>query len=333
MPAFLVTLTIVNTTYWYLGCLFWLLVSGTLNSLSSPASLINVTCGIFAAAHVFAYVRVAQVREDKYLHSNIIGVDIDGVLNKQPAQFCCFLERNTQKKIGLQQITTIPVHDCVGLDISRADESAVFDDPQYWIDMPAADDAADVLARLRNSTKLKVHMFTYRPWPVTVGLSEHEARQVRLRWAQRSDAFDAKLVTGKPLVDRIGYSLSGFWRMRWPYRARRLGDWLAPGSPIDIITRGWLDKYGFKYDALMIEKGSEDVADPAMEVHNRFYACRTHSIRYFVEDDLVKAKKLAYICDVVFLIDQPYNRCGDLPKNIVRVSGWEEILRSIRALT
>jgi uncharacterized HAD superfamily protein len=90
--------------------------------------------------------------------------------------------------------------------------------------------------------------------------------------------------------------------------------------------------HGLKYHALMIEKGCEDVGDPAMQVYNRFYACRTHPKKYFVEDDLVKAKKLANICDVVFLMDQPYNQpqAEELPKNIVRVSDWKEILIPMR---
>jgi len=58
----------------------------------------------------------------------------------------------------------------------------------------------------------------------------------------------------------------------------------------------------------MIEQGHEDVADPQGRFRNRFYVARKKGIRFFVEDDLEKAIKLAYICDVVFLLDHPYNR-------------------------
>ncbi len=45
-----------------------------------------------------------------------------------------------------------------------------------------------------------------------------------------------------------------------------------------------------------------------------------------------KAIKLAYICDVVFLLKHRYNMKMKLPNNVVPVSSWEEIYRLIRAL-
>jgi uncharacterized HAD superfamily protein len=330
MPPFVVTLTVVNTIYFFLGITFWQLGSGIRDPLMIFSSGAVVAAGVFAALHVLAYVRLAQLREDKYLHSNIMGVDIDGVLNRQPVQFCDFLERNTTKKIQVKQIVTIPVHDCAGLGVSDADEKAVFNDPTYWIEMPVADDAAQVLSRLRNSMKLKIHIFTHRPWPIPVALSEDKVRPLHAEWAKQFDAFYTKFIEARAPLQRIGFSISSSWRVWWPYRSHRVLGFLTRETDIDRITKVWLDEHGFKYDALMIEKGSEEVADPAMEIHNRFYAARTYSIRYFVEDDLVKAKKLAYICDIVFLINQPYNQARDLPRNMIRVEGWKEILKHMR---
>ncbi len=333
MPPFVVTMTIVNVIYLYGGLVSWQLAAGTLEPLLSATSVVNLVPGIFAALNVFAYIRLAQLREDKYLHSNIFGVDIDGVLNRQPIQFCDFLERNAHKRIELQAITTIPVHDIPKLGITREDERAVFNDPSYWIDMPADQDAAEVLGRLQNSMKLRVHIFTHRPWPLTGHLSDDAASQMRSEWSARSSAFGAELSRSKSIWTRARFWFTSLWRSWWPYRARRIRDWFTRETPIDSITKVWLSKHGFKYDALLIEKGSEEVADPSMEIHNRFYASRTHLIRYFVEDDLVKAEKLAHVCDVVFLINQPYNQSTGLPKNVVRVAGWKEILVHMRQLT
>lgn len=104
-------------------------------------------------------------------------------------------------------------------------------------------------------------------------------------------------------------------------------------KPIDIITKCWLHHNGIEYDKLTIEKGSEDISDPRGQFRNRFYISRKKKIRFFVEDDDEKANKLAYICDVVFLIEHPYNKDKKLPKNVLRVESWNDIYRWIRKLS
>ena len=49
-----------------------------------------------------------------------------------------------------------------------------------------------------------------------------------------------------------------------------------------------------------------------------------------MEDDPEKAIKLAYICDVVFLIDQPYNKNESFPNNVVRVNSWDDLYHKIK---
>lgn len=55
-------------------------------------------------------------------------------------------------------------------------------------------------------------------------------------------------------------------------------------------------------------------------------------ISFFVEDETEKAKKLAQICDIVFLIDQPYNQ-EELPENIIRVTSWERLYQELGKFT
>jgi uncharacterized HAD superfamily protein len=117
-----------------------------------------------------------------------------------------------------------------------------------------------------------------------------------------------------------------------PYRILRLTTVFQKQDWVDRITKAWLNEHGFQYDKIMIEKGSEDAADPSSHIINRFYACRMKKVKYFVEDDLVKAKKLAFICDVVFLFDHPYNQADQLPANVIRVQSWDEILRYMREI-
>jgi len=83
---------------------------------------------------------------------------------------------------------------------------------------------------------------------------------------------------------------------------------------------------------LTIERGREDVTDPQGHTKNRFYISRKKKIRFFVEDDPEKASKLGYLCDIVFLLDQPYNKDVDysFPNNVIRVKTWDEIYRQVR---
>ena len=76
--------------------------------------------------HFFIYLWYAEHREDSYLKSHIIGIDIDGVLNDHRQHFCVLLEKNTGKKIDKEKIITIPVHECPGLGVTREDEQKVF---------------------------------------------------------------------------------------------------------------------------------------------------------------------------------------------------------------
>lgn len=330
---------LLNSVYFFSGCTA--AIFGGSRS-SSTISLAAVSTVIFFAIHLLSYLRIASRREDAYLRSNIIGVDIDGVLNLHKRQFCDKLRtatENAEEPINIQpkQITAIPVHDCPGLGITRDHEKTVFNGPDYWTEMEPMPNSAEVLKELRNSMRLKVHIFTHRPWPDTDHLKPKDRKAVRDAWADTASTYCRTVRHLQPWwyspvawVKAIGRVL--------PYRSHSLRTLIQPRGYIGRITGGWLEKNGFEYDRLMIERGSEQVADSSSHIINRFYACRVKSIRYFVEDDLIKAKKLAFICDVVFLVDQPYNQREDyiqgedLPANIIRVKSWEEILHHMREI-
>jgi len=272
----------------------------------SELTLISILTVILSTGvHVLAYYSYARYREHRYLRSRIIGVDIDGVLNEHRQQFCDLLKKHTGKEIDPRWITTIPVHDCEGLDVTRDDEIKVFNDPEYWTKMPVATGAPDNLRRIRKAFNMKIYVFTHRPWPMTEGMNEVEKEELDIAWRQALSSFHEAAALPSLLSDFI--------------------------SPIKGITKLWLRKHRFEYDWLMVEKGSDEVSDPHAHINNRFYKSREMRIKLFVEDDARKATKLAYICDVVFLLDQPYNQ-GVLPGNVIRVKSWDEIYRAVRAL-
>lgn len=317
---------LLNSLYCYFACAAWAHILAKPQPFMDP--IVMVFTSVFFTAHIGLYLYLAQYREFGYLRANSFGVDIDGVLNQQREQFCRFLEANAGKKMDPDAISSIPVHDCPGLGITREDERTVFNDPVYWIGMPPMNEAADNLRRLRNSQKLKIHIFTHRPWPIATGLSEKTSHK---KWTDESKAYAIRIHQGWSLWKRL-FSWARSIRRELPYRILRVRNLIRREAPIDLITKVWLEEHGFEYDGIMIEKGSEDVADPGGHIHNRFYACRMVPIRYFVEDDLIKAKKLAYICDAVFLMDQPYNKSSELPANVIRVKTWKEIRDHMREL-
>ncbi|MBD3330896.1 hypothetical protein GF354_05210 [Candidatus Peregrinibacteria bacterium] len=115
--------------------------------------------------------------------------------------------------------------------------------------------------------------------------------------------------------------------------------------PLIHITKNWLNKNEIIYNRFIFEKGNDYSSDPRGEFTNRFYVSRRKKIKYFIEDDLEKAVKLSFICDVVFLISHPYNlpnnKLSDeinefrskYPSNIIRVNSWEDIYKNIRKLS
>jgi len=271
-----------------------------------PTSWVWLLPLVFFTGHFGLYFGYACYRERAYLRSNIIGVDIDGVLTQHRQHFCEILNKNRGKSIAPDAITAIPVRECEGLKVSKDDEDAVFNDPNYWIEMPVEQGAAYNLERIRNVFKLEVFIFTYRPWP-SIGKPDQN-EQIAMKWVQALQTYTRKVSNRSP---------SGNLKRK----------------PMDTITRLWLEEQGIRYDKLFIEKGSEEIQDPRGHVLNRFVKSREYRIKYFVEDDAEKAAKLAYICDVVFLLQQPYNEgVTGLPSNVFPVKSWDEIYVSLRRL-
>ena len=304
---------ILNTSYFVLA--FFALQIASVGTFAIPPWWVWPIVAVFFGSHLRFYTHYANHREHAYLRSNILGVDIDGVLNQHRTHFCDLLKQNTDISIDPNNITLIPVHENSELNVSRDEERKVFNDPKYWINMPVVDGAEDNLKRIRNAFNLKIFIFTHRPWPITADMNPQEKGLCIQVWKEKVLEF-SRQVRERAVRSAVVIPLKIRFR------------------PMEEITKLWLRQYGITYDRLVIEKASADISDPQTNFKNRFHICRKKNIRFFVEDDLIKAVKLAYICDVVFLFDQPYNQNGRiLPSNIVRVKSWDEIYKEIRRLS
>ncbi|MFZ7137849.1 MAG: hypothetical protein ACOWW1_05475 [archaeon] len=337
------TFAIFNTVYLFLGLVLFYVPIETIISASNFAGISEliwkqpislVIPPVFLVLHLFVYWRLALHREHSYLRSYILGVDIDGVLNEHELQFCKILKKVAKKSLTPKQIEVIPVRENKKLKITRSDEKKVFNTPEYWLEMPTKRNSAYVMNELKSGFNLKIHVFSHRPWP-----SEKNGSQIFENWISE---ITTSYCASKLPIPKLLYNLNKFklinkkgtnifrklilLRMKSKLPGVRL-------DPTKLMTKCWLLENGYNYNWLTIEKGSEDISDPQGKFHNRFYISRKKNIRFFVEDVDEKAAKLAYICDVVFLMKHKYNNKINLPNNVVPVSSWDEIYKQIRILS
>jgi uncharacterized HAD superfamily protein len=294
-------------------------------SLQSIHPLVWVAGAAFGLWHYVSYRLYAHHREHGYLRSFILGVDIDGVLNLHRTKFAEKLHELTGKSVDPERMTTIPLHDDPSIGVDREDEKRIFNTLDYWTDMPVMPQAKDVLRKLRKQFKLKIHIFTYRPWPTEPVVRGSPSFKL---WQEKAVEDLGNILphgAKRHLIPHWIYAKIGMLRIRYGRKKLFL-------DPIDVVTRSWLEVNEIVPDKFTLEKGNEDVEDPQGHTRNRFNISRKKNIRFFVEDDADKAAKLSFICDVVFLLDQPYNTWKTVPTNVVRARSWDDIYKSLKRL-
>ena len=213
----------------------------------------------------------------------------------------------------------MPVHECEDLRVTEQEERAVFNEPEYWTIMPINKNADKVLMKIKNALGYKVIIFTSRAWP------------------------DPK----SRLKEKVINSWMGYypwWNIHRYYISNKFADilentmrwWFVPG-PLDRyvairgITRNWLKNNQIPFDKLYVEKGNIYITEAGILDRNRFSISAKKKINIFVEDDLYKAIKLSRICELVFLIEHPYNKTDIiLPNNLIKVEDWTQIYKYLR---
>ena len=343
----IISFAIFNTAYLLLGLTLLFTPLSNFSDIASLNSIVELTkdipfgiwisSTIFFFLHPMGYYLISRRRELTYLKSYAMGVDIDGVLNRHRQHFCRLLDVLFHKRLQPDSICGIPLHEQPSLGVSRNEEKQIFNNPMYWTKMPYEKGAALNIRRLHNALKLKIFIFSHRPWPSDEML---ERRDSRKEWEDAAILmFKGSNFTMARLLSKFQsrhelYTLADKVVNRLLILRMRTKHFFRLGlKPIDIITKCWLQQYGIEYDKLTIERGSEDVSDPQGHFRNRFYISRKKKLRFFVEDDHRKASKLAYICDLVFLMDHPYNIHKELSDNVIRVKSWDEIYYHIRRLS
>lgn len=280
---------------------------------------------VFFACHWWAYFFFARYQGHRYLQKQRIGIDIDGVLGEHRTAFAKILPVVAKgKTLDPSSIKHIPLHECDCLkegdgrtvSITQREEHAVFNTTTYWTTMPCYKDAPGVLRELKDAYRFHINIFTYRPWPNPAAYPD------TMPGANHAWLTKNPLTWAATLRPHVGPGHLGRLWNRFLEWSRR--------TAMTNITKRWLGQHGIVHDHLVVERGNVYVADPRSHGRNRFRIAEHEDIRVFVEDDLGKARKLADICDVVYLIDHPYNQTNLLPNNIIRVKDWIEIKQHIR---
>lgn len=326
-----------DALYWFVFVWYWTL--RWTPPWSVPVALVGTAA--FAGGHLLIYYWLADYREHGYLRKYVIGVDIDGVLNDHRTQFCNILAHETGKELDPATIGRIPVHECTTLCnmqgqqivVSQDEETLVFNRVAYWRDMPVAGApvgaAARICRELREAYHFRVMIFTHRPWPNPTTYAQASASHAGWSDQQKAEkirSFQSEWGAVARFSDKRPYGDAGtLWERVWNRFLER-----RRNTGMTALTGEWLTTNGFTYDRLVVERGNVHVADPAARFKNRFQIARHSEMRLFVEDDAVKAAKLANVCDVVYLLWQPYNATATLPANVVRVDSWNAIKSHIR---
>ena len=123
---------------------------------------------------VYCYICISNENGTAY-YKNIIGVDIDGVLNRHEETFVSILKQVTNKGICVSDIKSLPVH--MSTNVTHQDEHKVFETKEYWEQQELLDDAKECLIQeIKNKLGFKVFVFTWRDWKVKRDINDKKVR-------------------------------------------------------------------------------------------------------------------------------------------------------------
>jgi hypothetical protein len=217
-------------------------------------------------ANPFLYYMLARHREGSYLRHNIIGIDIDGVLNDHRTHFATYVKQLRGKDLDPMAITRMPVHEIAQSNITADDEHAVFNYADYWSAMPALQPSPrSTLERIRNSLGFSIWIFTHRPWPQGTTIPAARKPEYWNGWKTGSWWTFGPLLRSLDFINR-------------PLARRGLRVPLAYAA-INRMTRRWLADHGIAYDKLIVERGNTNTPDPEVHTRNRFIISRNKRIR------------------------------------------------------
>lgn len=287
----------------------------------SISSIIVYITVFFFLIHFILWIWLSKRRENKYLKSYRIGVDIDGVLNKQTDHFIEWLKRLTGKEISKEQIKEIPVYFNKNVGVTEFDEWLVFNCKEYWETLPPKTNAFYRLKIFRKTFGYQIRIFSFRPWPI-YGDKKKEIEKII-----KSNGYT-------PLQKNEISKITKIW-----LKKNGLNVYLIDGRFSAFLN--FINPFKTK-PILTIEKGNPYVTDnrfffilkKQQLLRNRFQGSKAKKIKFFMEDTPENAIKLSAICDYVFLFSEPYNKDKNkFSKNIISVNSWDDVYKWFKTLS
>lgn len=193
-----IVLGLFNSFYFGLGIYILIPLPGIYCEWAvNNALLITLLVAIcWFAWHLISFKLMSNYNENGSAYfKRIIGVDIDGVLNKHVEQFVniynkLYCNQDGKAELKASSITTLPVSKS-GI-ISREDEQEVFKRCEYWDTMPENDECDIYLTEeIKNKLGYKVYIFTWRDWK--------ELKNIN---GERIDDYSMEMQTEKWLKDK-----------------------------------------------------------------------------------------------------------------------------------
>lgn len=185
--------------------------------------IISILFGlIWFVIHLVLYKCISNYNENgSGYFKRIIGVDIDGVLNKHEEQFTKIYNKNNKDKISIDDITTLPVSKS-GV-INRSCEQSVFKTEEYWEGMPPVEDASIYITEeMKNKLGYKIHIFTWRAWTVPQNSkSKFSIKTHTKKWLISHNIKYDKLNFEEGNIDMPISVFSTKYRTRYFYAAKR----------------------------------------------------------------------------------------------------------------
>ncbi len=182
------------------------------------------------ALHMITYKMMSNYNENGSAYfKRIIGVDIDGVLNKHEEQFAniynaLFCDKDGRSKLSATSITTLPVSKS-GI-INREDEQEVFTRCEYWDTMPESNNCDIYLTQeIKNKLGYKVYIFTWRDWDVRYKVSGEEVDKYSIKkqtrkWLKDKGILYDKIYFEKGNIDRPVSAFDTKYKTRFFYSAK-----------------------------------------------------------------------------------------------------------------
>lgn len=225
-------------------------------------SVVCLSIGLLWLMLHFLFHKIVSLRSENGsdYYKRIIGVDIDGVLNRHEESFVAVYNNLNGTVLSEGDITTLPVSKS-GI-INREEENRVFHTIEYWTNMPVREDVVqNLVEEIKNKRGYKVYLFTWRDWAVDQSLDGKETslsiKRHTKEWLAQFHIFYNRIRFEKGNIDRPVSMFSQKYRTRYFYAQKYKIRFFVEDSTLNAISLSRICEYVFLFNHLYNANDSE----------------------------------------------------------------------------